>query len=373
MNYCIIVNDKNIDPKISELTLNTLNQRNIEALCIEVDSVHIKDHLRNAILSVYILSDKPSDIILTLLGYSLALSKNIIVLTPDEISALDMFDNFQEIIVTEQYNYKQINNMLEKTLEKIFENMQSNYNYCLESEKTQRIKKLWDKGCEFLDNNEYDLAIMSMKEIIAIKPSHSRALYKWGTSLLQKALRNNELLSKMNLLESAKEKYCESLKFNDKQEDTYNNLAIVLKQIAQIKKSQNKNDEAITLMNKAKEILLKTVKMRPDYCDAMYNLGLVFAMLYKYTDDKSYWDQSLECIEDAYDICPYDTDEINLFLARIYALSEDKDKCYECLKRCEYLGILPDKDYILKNPDFESIINEPWIENLEWGNEECNE
>jgi len=373
MNYCVILKDKDIDSRILELTINALKRRNIDPLSIELENNSIIDILQNAILSVYILSEKPSDSILTFLGFSLALSKNTIVLTPNKISALNIYDIFHEIIVSGHDNYDQICNLIDNTIDHILINMPSNYNYSLESEKTMRANILWEQGTHFLENKDYDKAIMCWKELVSIKPSHSRAFYKWGTSLLQIALKENELLSKIILLESAKEKYRESLKINDKQEDAYNNLAIVLKQIAQIKYSQDKTEEAITLMTEAKEILLKTVKMRPDYCDAMYNLGLVYAMLYKYTDDKSYWVQSLTCIEDAYDICPYDTDEINLFLARIFALSEDKEKCYECLKRCEFLGVLPKKDFILTNPDFESIKNEPWIDNLEWGSEECNE
>jgi len=372
MSRCYIICDKKhtdmvtiVEDIVSNMGYNSIKKN----IIIEGSfDEHFNQEVYKANLVIVLITDRNFQLWMEI-GYALALAKNIIVINCDsslneKLKRIEGIEWFESLI--DDFNSDAFKENLKQALIHLANKSVANSSYMLESEKQKRVFDLWNDGCAALDAGNYDQAVLIWKELLSIHPNHYEAIYKFGTTLLHKSLEISDKNSKVKFLRKACRKFEESIKINPKQEYAYNNWAITLKKLAILDEPPNEK-----LIIEAIEKLKNALSIKPDYCDAIYNMGINLAYLGKISKDKDNARQLLEQaamkVGEAQCICPYCMDPEYLFsLANYYALLEDENECHSCLEEYGKIGGLPPKDKFTNDPDFASVVDKDWFNRLNW-------
>jgi tetratricopeptide (TPR) repeat protein len=233
------------------------------------------------------------------------------------------------------------------------------------SNKTQNaeIFNKWGNALSYLtqikqDENLFKEAFEKYGKATSLDPEYPHAFYNWGIALSDLALikqeessslfkeakekkdKSNELFESaqikqkesLSLFEDAKEKYKKAIDLEKDDIDFFNNLGIVLSDLAQINKDESLFRESFEVFRKASEDFKKdseTPDIKTSYTNIFYNWGSKFYSLAKLENkDETLFKEELEKFKKASE----NIDDCDIFLIKgeLYLLLEQETEAMKC-------------------------------------------
>jgi Tfp pilus assembly protein PilF len=195
-------------------------------------------------------------------------------------------------------------------------------------------------------------------ETLAIKPASDDALNNWGNLLLEWAKRiSGEEASR--LFAAAEDKYKAALAIKPDKYEVLSNWGNLLSEQAQ----RAAGEEALQLLVAASDKYAAAIAVKPDFAKAFDNWGSVLLDRARRSSDQEasrLLAEAAEKLSASVRINPSRTYN----LACLAALQGDEERCRQNLEHAEKCGTLPSNEYLVADPDLETVKKKPWFQKL---------
>ena len=207
--------------------------------------------------------------------------------------------------------------------------------------------KLSTQGWEQKNSALIHQAIENYKKALAIMPDSNTILCNWGLALVRLAEQEND----SNIFVQAIEKYKEALSIDPTDSVIICNYAMCISKFAKFKKDPKMFLESCELYKAALEI-------NPSYHGAFDNWGAALLFLSNLRHEPELLEEAKSKLLQAKSL----SDKPSYNLACLYALQNEKDFCKQELLDCLDANVLPAKDTIESDSDFNSVREDEWFQ-----------
>lgn len=194
-------------------------------------------------------------------------------------------------------------------------------------------------------------------QALSLNPDDHYALYNWGSALWEQALLRKGKDSD-DLFQDAFEKYASALALKPDMREAIHNWGDALWQQAQTKTGA----AADALFQAAFDKYAEALALKSDDYDLLYNWGLALSDQAKTKRGRqalSVLQQAEEKLIAAEAIAP---GPASYMLACVAARLGEAPKCANWLRRAHAHGHLPDREYLLSDPDLASVRDQEWFQ-----------
>jgi len=227
------------------------------------------------------------------------------------------------------------------------------------SEKERQISELWNTALRLGNEGKYEEACEKYAEIVKLRPEDFWAYSNWGAALANWA----KVKGDEKLFKQACEKFEQAFRIGPEDYLLHVNWGATLGLWAQLKSDEKLFEQAFQKYEKA-------IKINPNEPKAYNSWGgtLLYWIRLKYgtpeyedflnqAEEKGLKAESLRKGSSAYN------------LACIYALRGNREECKKWLLNGQEAGTLPEREYAMKDNDFDSVKNEAWFKEIKWKGE----